>query len=115
MQLKVVTNKGKQKVASNDNCSTLKTKPQIMQAQATTSFMTNQPKPIHNIKETTQCKQWVDKRLVRAQEGQAQMWIPKNSSRDQNNLLRIPDLSHQTGQRTPNQKHSPSRHRQQTK
>ena len=114
-QLKVVTNKGKQKAASSDNHSTLKTKPQIMQAQATTSFMTNQPKPIHNIKETTQRKQWVDKRLVRAQEGQAHIWIPKNSSKDQNSLLRVLDLSHPTSQRTPNQNHSPSRHNQQTK
>ena len=43
------------------------------------------------------------------------MWIPKNSSRDQSNLLRILDLSQQAGQRTPNQWHSPSRHSQQNK
>ena len=52
---------------------------------------------------------------MRAQEGQEQMWILKNSLDDQSNLLRIPDLSHQIGQRTPNQWHSPSRHSQQNK
>ena len=109
----MVTNKGKQKAVGSDNHPTQKTKMHITQAQATTSFPTNQP--IHNIKETTQRKQWVDKRLVKAQEGRAQMWLPKNSSRDQINLLRILDLSHRTGQRTPNQWHSPSRHSQQNK
>ena len=41
VQLKVVTNKGKQEATSSDNRSTLKTKLHITQAQAITSFPTN--------------------------------------------------------------------------
>ena len=108
LQHKVITNKGKQKATSNDNHLTPKTKLQITQAQNTTSFSTSQSTQCHSIKDTTPHKQWVDKRLVKAQEGQAQMWVPKNGPGRQNSFSKEPNLSLRTGRR-------PSKQEQQVK
>ena len=92
-QHKVITNKGKQKAASSDNHPSSKTKLHITQAQNTTSFLTSQSTQSLSIKDTTPHRQWVEKRLVKAQEGQAQMWVPENNPRHQNNSLEEPNLS----------------------
>ena len=105
-QHKVIIDKGKQKAASSDNHPPPKTKLQITQAQNTTSFSTSQSTQSHNIKDATPHRRWVDKRLVKAQEGRAQMWVPKSGLRHQNSFSKEPNLFRCTDRRPSKQKHS---------